>query len=241
MRLFLRSFGVPVAVIIVAGACSSNGSTAETIPPDTTSIVDTAATAMGEVDTVRFGMIHSGAPVYIDPADIVAFQEADGQFVSPSSAQAVLKVSAVGLTVEIGAFAIDGETCLSNFITGVYEPAPAGYTFDPAILFDPDLGWRPLLSSGLSDVELIGTEEVEGVAAYHLRGQAAMEQVAVVTAGLVTGQDVTLDLWTDQKTGHVVAAEFAANYRGEETNWRLTFADYGAEVTVSPPESCDGA
>jgi lipoprotein LprG len=195
---------------------------------------------MGSVDTVRFGMLHSGAPVYIDPANVVSFKEADGRFVAPASADAILTVGAVGLTVQIGAVAIDGETCLSNFITGEFEPAPAGYTFDPATLFDPDLGWRPLLTDGLTDVVFVGEDEVADRPVYHLSGLAAQDRVELITAGLVRGQDVVLELWIDRETGHVLAAEFDAEYRGEATNWRLTFGEYGEDMNVSAPESCDG-
>ena len=240
MRPPARFIGGLLAIAIVAAACGSDDPVA-TIPADADAILAASAQVMGEVDTVQFAMIHSGAPVYIDPADVVAFEEAEGQFVAPAAAQAVLQVSAVGLSVQIGAFAIDGQTCLSNFLTGVYEPAPAGYTFDPAVLFDPELGWRPLLSDGMSDVEFVGEEEVAGRDVYRIRGLAAAEQVETVTAGLVRGQDVVLDLWIDQETGHVLAAEFAADYRGEETQWRLTFSDYGADMTVDPPETCGGS
>jgi lipoprotein LprG len=160
--------------------------------------------------------------------------------VAPTSADAILTVGAVGLTVEIGAVAINGETCLSNFITGEFEPAPAGYTFDPATLFDPDLGWRPLLADGLSDIEWVGADEVDGQRVYHLRGLADQERVTLITAGIVRGQDVVLELWVNQETGQVVAAEFDADYRGEATQWRLTFRDYGEEMTVTAPESCNG-
>jgi lipoprotein LprG len=239
MRFYPQFVVGLVGFVMLAGACSSDSS-AETIPPDTSTVLNASAEAMGEVETVRFGMLHSGAPVYIDPADIVSFKEADGRFVAPTSADAILTVGAVGLTVEIGAVAIDGETCLSNFITGEFEPAPAGYTFDPATLFDPDLGWRPLLADGLRDVEWVGPDEVDGRQVYQLRGLANQDRVTLITAGIVRGQDVILDLWIDQESGHVVAAEFDAAYRGEATHWRLTFRDYGEEMTVTAPASCNG-
>jgi len=238
---FLSQFAVAaISLAVLSASCSAASSPTSTIPSDIDGVLAASAAAMGNVDTVRFGMLHSGAPVYIDPADVVSFQEADGRFVAPTSADALLTVSALGLTVEIGAVAIDGKTCLSNFITGQLEPAPAGYTFDPATLFDPDLGWRPLLAAGLSDVEWIGTEELEDRPTYHLRGLADQERVELITAGIVRGQDVILDLWIDQETAFVLAAEFDADYRGQETAWRLTFRDYGEAMQVTAPESCNG-
>ena len=221
--------------VLVAG-CSGAEPPASTLPPETGAILAAAAATMGNVDTVRFGIERSGVPVYIDPADALAFEMAEGRFSAPAAADAVVTISIGELKTSIGAVAIDGETWLTNPITGKFEPAPPGFTFDPATLFDPDRGWRPLLASGLADVELIGLEPRDQGDLYHLRGVADRDRVAVITAGLVTGQDVTLDLWLRPADGAVIEAFFPTFYRGGESQWRLTFGDYGAEFTIELPE-----
>ncbi len=227
-----------VAVALLAPGCSRDTNGGTTLPPDAATILDAAATAMGAVDTVRFTIERTGAPVYIDDSDLLAFVSAEGRYAAPGSAEAVVTIDAGGVNTQIGAVAIDGETWLSNPITGAWEPAPIGYTFDPATLFDPTVGWRPLLAGGLSDVTLVGDGPEDG--RYHLRGTADQDRVAVITAGMVSGQSPLLDLWVDAATGQVTDVSFPTTYRGDISNWTLAFVDYGAEVDITPPDLPDG-
>jgi hypothetical protein len=224
-----------LALALLAAACSSEP-TGPTLPPETATILDASAEVMGEIDYVRFTIERGGAPIYIDAVDALAFENAEGRFAAPSSADAVVTIKVSSLTTKIGAVAIDGETWLSNPITGTFEPAPAGYNLDPATLFDPTEGWRPLLATGLSDVELLGIEERAAGDLYHLRGTADRERIGIITAGLVDDQDVVLDVWIDPVTGYVREAEFITNYRGEETTWRLTFSDFGKPIEIAVPD-----
>ncbi len=228
-----RGAALLVAAALLWGACSGGSETA-TLPPDAAAILEAAAAAMADIDTVHFTIERGGAPVYIDPADLLAFVSAEGRYAAPGSAEAVVTIDVGDLNTQIGAVAIDGETWLSNPITGAWEPAPAAYTFDPATLFDPAVGWRPLLAEGLSDVELTSDKPEQG--RYHLRGVADAARVSVITAGMVTGQSPVLDLWIDADTGEVTDVSFPTSYRGEVSDWTLAFFDYGAEVEITPPD-----
>jgi len=222
------------ALAVTVGACGGGGS-GPTLPPDLDTLMTTAAETMGAVESVSFSIERGGAPVYIDPLDTLAFVSAAGRFAAPSSAEAVVVVAVGDLRAQVGAVAIDGETWLTNPITGDWEPAPDGYTFDPAALFDPALGWRPLLADDLGDVSLVGLEDRGERPLYHVRGLAPQNRISLITAGLV-GQDVTLDLWLDPGDGAVVEAEFTTVYRGEDSSWRLTFTGYGEDVVVEVPD-----
>ncbi len=83
---------------------------------------------------------------------------------------------------------------------------------------------------------LVGTEERSGVTTYHLIGTAQEERVEAITAGLVANQDVELELWIDATTGEVREVEFAASSTNGESFWTLTFFDYGADITIEPPD-----
>jgi lipoprotein LprG len=220
---------------LTAVACSGDSSET-TLPAELDVVRAAAATAMGEVDTVRFTLERAGAPVYIDDLDTIEFVSAEGRFAAPSTADAVVQVSVVGLSTQIGAVAVDGETWLTNPITGTFEPAPVGYDFDPATLFDPSVGLPVLLAEDLADAELRGLEERGEGSSYHVRGVAPAERVEVITARLVRNQDVTVDLWIDPTTGHLTEAAFATLHGGAESTWRLTFADYGADIEITPPD-----
>jgi lipoprotein LprG len=226
------------AILVVCALASCGGGDSEpagpTIAPDAGVIVAESAQAMGEVTSVRFELEATGAPVYIDAAGAISLNTIDGRFNVPGSADAVVEVEVGGaLNTELGAVAVGDDVWLSNPITGELEPLPPGIDLDPSSFFDPAGGWRPLLEN-LSDVELIGIEDRDGDR-YHLRGTAPAEQVEVITAGLVSDLDVTIDVWVDPVTALVTAVEFTADLGDGETNWALTLSDYGETFDIAPP------
>jgi lipoprotein LprG len=227
---------VAAAVMISLAALACGGDTTPTIAPQVEAILAASAAEMGDVDTVRFTLERGGAPVFIDDLETIAFESAEGRYAAPGRADAVVQVTVVGLSMQIGAVAVDGETWITNPITGRYEPAPGGYAFDPATLFDPTVGLPVLLSGELADPELVGLEERDDGERYHVTGNAPAERVEVITASMVRDQDVTLELWVDPVTGDLTEAAFATVHGGEESTWRLTFFEYGAEVVIDPPE-----
>lgn len=222
-------------VIISTLTTACGGDPATTIAPDIDAVLGASASAMGTVDTVRFTLERGGALVYIDDLGTIAFESAEGRYAAPDRADAVVQVKVVGLAMQIGAVAIEGDTWITNPITGTFEPAPAGYAFDPATLFDPTVGLPVLLADELSDAQLVGLEDRDGAQRYHVRATAPASRVEVITASMVRDQDVTLDLWIDPTSGDLTEATFATTHGGEESTWRLTFFDYGADVEIEPP------
>ena len=244
MAATLRITTTFVALALAVGACSGDGDADRTtIAPDVAMILDAAADAMGSVDTVRFSIERTGAPVFIeiggDLGDFLEFVGAEGRFAQPDSADALVTVKAGGFNTQIGALAIDAQIWLS-FLGGGWQKAPPSYQFDPASLFDPNQGFRQLFLDGLVDVALIGEEERDGIATYHIRGRAGEERVEVITASLVKDQSVELDAWIDQGTGALVDAFFTTSVSDGTAEWAMTFREYGAEVNIDLPELEDG-
>lgn len=226
------------ALAMAVSACASDETdTPTTLPPDQDTVLAAAAEVMGEVDTVSFTIERTGAPIFIDPAEILVFEKAEGRFEAPDSADALVTVEVGGFSTEIGAIAHQGTTWLSDPITGNFARAPGDYAFDPATLFDPSIGWRPLLAEGLSDIEWFG---LDGSDRYHLSALADGDRVEVITAGLVRQQDVVLDLRLDPTTGAVREVEFSTVNDGAESTWTLAFRGYGEPVEISPPPTDAG-
>ena len=231
-----------LATSLIIAACGGGGAdepTEPTIPADATSIVAASAIAMGATESVRFELQRSGAPVYIDQVEQLALNSVVGQFTVPGSAQAVLQVEVDGgLISELGAVALDDEIWLSNPITGAFEPLPAGIDLDPSLFFDPQGGWQPLME-GLTDVELVGTEERGGADRYHITATAPADRVETITAGLVQDQDVDIDFWIQPVTGHVRSVEFTTTVGGDDVEWKLELSEYGEDFDIQPPEGIE--
>ena len=224
------------ALAVLLAACGSSAEPTEELPQDVAALLATSAAAMGTVDTVRFEIERGGVPIYIDPTDTLEFKDAKGRFVAPQSADAVVKVAISGLNVNIGAIAIDGTVWLSNPISGEWEPAPSSYAFDPTTLFSPEVGWQPLLAGELQDATFVGRVELDDEPRYHLTGSAPAARIETITAGLVSDQDVDLDLYLDTETGHVIEVIFDARTSAGVSTWDLRFFDYGDDIEIVPPD-----
>lgn len=234
----MRRIGaIMTAMALVVGACGGD-ETETTLPPELDTILAAAATAMADVDTVHFSLVRGGTPVYVFTE--VEFLDAEGDYEAPDRAAAVARVSAAGLNVQIGAIAVDGETWITNVITGAWEPAPDTLSIDPALLFDASVGIPRLLDTDLADAELIGLEDSSTGARYHVSGLGPAERIETLTFGLVRGQDVTIDMWVDPVTGRLQEVAFVTLYGGEDATWRMTFSDYGSEVSIPIPAEIDG-
>lgn len=193
-----------------------------------------AAAAMGEVISVEFRLERDGAPVFIDQFESLALDGLIGQFTVPGRAQAQLRITVDGdLATEIGAVAVGEEIWISNPVTGDFETLPDGIDIDPSQFFDPDDGWRPLLSN-LRDVELVGIDD-RGGDRYHLRGIAPASEVENITVGLVEDQDITVDLWIHPGRSLVTHVEFETDLGNGTSQWSLEMDRYGASFTIVPP------
>lgn len=228
-----------VALLMVVGACSSCSGSADEessrLTTDPVALQAASAAAMGEVTSVRFTLSRSGDPVFIDQLKTTSLKSLEGRFSAPASAEAVLKVEVGGiLNTEIGAVAIAEEIWLSNPLTGEFETLPPGFDIDPSSFFDPKGAWEPLLTD-LTDVEFVGEEQRDGAPMYHVRGLAPEARMQAVTAGLVRGSDIRIDLWLDPETALVSSLEFDAELGEGSSSWVLGFSDYGESFVVTDP------
>jgi lipoprotein LprG len=223
---------------ITMAACGDDAEPeGEPLSADAHTIVAASSDAMGEVTSVRFELQRDGAPVYIDTFGSLALDKIVGRFSAPSSADAALTVTVDGdLTTQLGAVAIEGTVWLSNPVTGEFETLPPGYDIDPTTFFDPEDGWRPLMTE-LEDVELVGEENRGGGPRYHIRGVAPAARMEIITAGLVEDQDVPMDFWVRRDTGLVTAAEFSTEFDGGITDWVLELSNYGETFDIRTPDT----
>ena len=193
---------------------------------------------MGDVTSARFTSPARVRPCTSTRTSHWRSTSVDGRFAAPASADAVLTVEVDGsLKTKLGAVAIDDKVWMSNPVTGVFEPLPAGYDIDPSQFFDPEGGWRPLLA-GLQDPVLVGEVDRDGKR-YQISGVAPAANIEKISAGLVRDQDVPIDFWIHPVTGLVTAAEFTTTYQGAETDWVLELRDYGETFEISPPQVDD--
>jgi hypothetical protein len=228
-------FTAAMLMMVALSACSGEDLGGEKLPADAGSLQAASAEAMGAVTSVQFELERTGAPVFIDQVESISLDSLEGRFQRPGSADAILQVTVNGsLRTKLGAVAIGEEVWLSNPVTGTFETLPPGFDLDPSLFFDPEDGWRPLLL-GLTDMEFVEEVDRDGTT-YHLRGTAPAENMQAITAGLVRGQDVELDLWLHPVTAEVRFIEFSTEFGGETSDWALELRDYGEQFEILPPD-----
>ncbi len=191
---------------------------------------------MGQVETVRFSVEASGASIHVDSAGTLALESLEGRFVTGTGIDALLTVDVAGaFTTQIGAVAIGDEIFLTNPLTGKFELLPADFGFDPGSFFDPVNGWRPLLET-LGDPVFVGEEDRDGVR-YLVRGAAPAASIESITAGLVSDQEVEVEVWIDPYSAHVTALEMTTENNGEPTSWVVEMHEYDAPIEIERPDT----
>lgn len=232
----LRSLALVMTIALVALGC--NGSGADTTPSTTTTatlpsvedILAEAAATMQAVETLRYEIVLSGAPITLLGVEL---RSARGQYAAPASSQAVLEAAIGGLTIELATIAIGETSWLTNPLTSAWDEYTGSRAFNPAIIFDPELGWRPLLTTDLSGTRLVDVVEDE---TYLVTGTAAGSRVEVLTAGLVESQPVEMQFTIDQDSSAVTRMEFNTIGETGETTWVLELSEFDEPVSIDPPE-----
>ena len=210
----------------------------ETLPPD--EIVSRSVERMKNLDSFHFVIDRSGAPAYLDTAETLSFSRAEGDFVAPDRATADIRVIVPGLVAEVSIVGIGDSYWETNLLSGQWQELPAGAGFNPAVLFDPVIGFQPVLESDLSDLHLVGIEELEelpGQKLYYLTGRMAGEHIYSMSYEMIGPQAMNVQLWIAPETFELYRAIITEPTAdpADPSIWQLDFWDFNTPVTIEPP------
>ena len=242
-RSLLGVLGICWLVLV---ACAGDGDGVGDTERTAEQVFRDASESMAGVETAAFVLEQVGAPIPIDEQGQLLFQSADGRIARPSSAEAVVTVEALGFTTEVGAIAIDGVVWFTNPLTGDWTEAPAGFSFDPAALFDPDEGFAGLLAEAAPSARFVDEAdqdpdddpEERDDPFHRIEAAVSAERVEVLTSGLI-GVETTIDTWIDMESSRLVQVRFELPIGDQMSEWRMVITDYELEVDITPPELAD--
>ena len=217
--------GLLGVLVTVAWGCGSEQPEATV---DVTALLGSSAAAMVEVESASFEMRRTGAEVTVSG---MVFDGAVGEYAAPDSARALLRVRAGDLAAELGTISIADRTWLTNPLTGRWEELEPGTGFNPAMIFDAEIGWRPLLTDDLSDAEYLGRSG----GAHRVRGTVAGDRIAVLTAGIAAARPVVVDMEIDSDTGRLRRLHFDTEGDAGTSSWVIELSGYGEPVAIDPP------
>jgi len=160
----------------------------------------------------------------------------DGDVARPDRAQSKIKVALSGLIIDVQAVGIGSKQWLTNPLSQRWETAPANWGYNPALLFDSQKGIASLLQR-VSGLTRIADESLDGKNQYRLTGKISSQDVAPMTAYMVTGSDVSFTLWVGSddfllRKVHITEKESAD---ADPTEWDIVLSAFDNPVSIQPP------
>jgi hypothetical protein len=189
-----------------------------------------------QVNYFHFTIDLAGRPKTIDPLGSLVLRHADGDVARPDRAQSRIKVALSGLIVEVQAVGIGSKQWLTNPLSQRWEAAPEGWGYNPALLFDAQKGIAALLPR-VAGLTRIADEPVDGKPHYRLTGKILPQDVAPMTAYMVTGADVAFTLWIGAddfllRKMHITEKETSG---ADPTEWDIVLSAFDSPVSIQPP------
>lgn len=223
-------FGLLTAVVALAVAGCSGGSSTSNLPAAATLLQDSAA-AMKSVTSVHFTITVNGT------LPGVPIQNAQGDLNAQGQATGTAKISEFGEFLQVDFVLVD-KTFYLKGATGGYQKVPAsiaGSLFDPSVILDPDKGVANVVGN-VRNASTQDSETVNGTDCYKITGTVAKNVVAAIVPGI--DSDVATTLWVATAGNHLpVQAEFdvpgAGGSQGAKVD--VTISNVNAPVTVTAP------
>lgn len=215
-----------IALALLVASC---GAGAEPAPPPGAVRAD-ASTAMAAVSSASFSIVRAGAPITISGLE---FTSATGVYAAPDRARAVLEVKAGDVTARLGTIAVGEQVWLTDPVTGRWNALDPGTGFNPAVVFDPDVGWSAILGTDMTDAE---TAPHDGELV-RLAGTVAADRVAVLTAGLAEPQPTEIEMLIERETWRLARVAFETSGPNGVSSWTIELSDYDQAADVEPPDA----
>lgn len=227
-----------VGIVTAVAACRS--ATLPELPPE--QIVQNSATRMHTIAGFHFDIFRDGAPAYLDPDNVLSFRRATGAYTAPDKAIATVRVIGPGLITDVDVVSIAETQWQTNVATGAWEELPPNWGFNPAVLFDSEIGLQAILSADMSNLQQTEPQNLKASGGpdrllYHLTGDVAGERLYTMSGTLIGPQSVAVELWIAPETFElvrVVATELEPA-AGEPSIWQIDFANFGEVVEIVSP------
>jgi lipoprotein LprG len=209
--------------------------------PTPEEIMQNTAVRMSQLAGFHFAITHSGPAAYLDPDNIISLVRVDGDFAAPDKAQATVLVRLSGFVTKVDVISVANVQWQTNPLTGQWEELPPDWGFNPAVLFDADIGLQAILAADMSDLVLAGKEKLEDGPdgeLYALTGVVAGDRLFQMSGGLIGPAAAEAQLWVMPETFElvrVILTEPTASEDAAPSVWQVDFANYNQEIEIEPP------
>jgi lipoprotein LprG len=236
----LNTLSLYILLFIVWGAACRPAPEPEPTPEE---IVQNAAQRMSQLAGFHFAITHTGPPAYLDPDNIISLVRADGDYAAPDRAQATVLVKLTGFVTKVDVISVADVQWQTNPLTGKWEELPPNWGFNPAVLFDAEIGLQAILAADMSELVLAGKEKLENgpdAELYALTGKVAGDRLFQMSGGLIGPAAAEAQLWVTPETFELVRVTLTEPATSAEESpgiWQVDFANYDQAVEIEPPAS----
>ncbi|VAW32301.1 hypothetical protein MNBD_CHLOROFLEXI01-1052 [hydrothermal vent metagenome] len=207
-------------------------------------LVQRSAERMRDSGGFQFAIERDGAPAFLDPQETISFRRAIGAYVAPDRALATVRVIGPGIITDIDVISVAEIQWQTNVVTNVWEELPPNWGFNPAVLFDDEIGIQAVLLADLTEVQLAEPEnlaesEVPDELLYSVTAVADGDNVYQMSGFLIGPEQVTLQLWIMPETFElvrIVLHEPEPNSEDGESIWQVDISHYDELIDIQPPE-----
>jgi lipoprotein LprG len=231
-----KKLGFWILTILLLVACREPEP--EPLPPE--EIILQSAERMNGLKGFEFVIERSGEPVYLDLDETIAFRRAEGYYVAPDRSQATVRIITPGLVTDVGVISIGEIQWQTNLLSPDWFELPPNWGFNPAVLFDPEIGIQSILLSDLSafiqeDSEMI--DDCPDQKLYAISGNLAGERVFDISDGMIGPQAMTIRLWIAPESFELYRVLITDPSQGasEPTMWQVDFRQFDGTIEILPP------
>jgi len=187
-RVFL-----PLCVILLAGLGSACGGGGEE-QPAAKDIVSRAASVMQAQKRFHFVFDEKNGPTSTSGVHLVF---AEGDVAVPDRVKADVSGTLSGVPLRTRLVVAGGKYYITDPFTGKWREV--SISLNPVAFFDPAKGVLAVIKAA-TQLELVGSEEVDGVDTYHLKGKTTVGSITPLLGNPPGTRLVDLELWVDKKT-----------------------------------------
>lgn len=251
----IRELLVLLAVMALS-ACGMGDDKTPEPTPDPQALLADSVSQLQNASSFKYEIDVSGYQVNVPiegldlPDDVdVSFKYARGEFKVPDrlSARIQFRLGVLSTTADL-IMVNDEQYFRGELLTGNrWLQAELIPGFSPALLMAQPGGIAHTLST-LTDLILVGRQDVNGLSAYRLRGRVDAGRIFSLTLGLSRATSGLLDIevyvgMRDRRVVRVALIEPPPDWAAdaEPTTWLINLSDYNAPVNIEAPSTSEGS
>lgn len=205
--------------------------------PTADTVLTDAAEQLEQIDNMQFIMEIEGT-TYVDPTNTIRLVGAEGVMQRPDRVDVTFTAVFLGAQqISIRMITVGEEAWITDIVTGKWVTAPPEFGYNPAVLYDEELGLGPVMSR-MNDPELNGTEEIDGRDAWHITATVDGEILRAMTSGTMRGSEQRLELWIDTETNDILQIRIHEPENedlDDPATWTLILSDHNEDVNIESP------